>query len=186
MSSSRSTIIVSLALAMTSCAPISRRSTRRPSSVTSYPRSTALIPRSIGTETMLFTKLLQLRRLLRLPWRQSLCRPVELLDVIGFHLEEDLQREEDRMIITRKIIMTMSTIAREILSAETTTSTMIGSTGGTGIVSSGIGIAIVTSGIGIRQRAVETIGIEIPLGTDIRQGEIEGTHPGRGIRWRMT
>lgn len=82
--------------------------------------------------------------------------------------------------------MTMSTVAREISSAETTTSTMTGSTGGTGIVSSGIGTVIVTSGTEIRQRAVEMIGIETPLGTDIQRGEIEETHPGRGIRWRMT
>lgn len=82
--------------------------------------------------------------------------------------------------------MTMITVARETSSAETTTSTMIGNTDGTGIVSSGIGTVIVTSGTGIRQRAVETIGIETPLGRDIQQGEIEETHPGRGIHWRMT
>lgn len=82
--------------------------------------------------------------------------------------------------------MTMSTAAHEILSAEMITSTMIGSTGGIGIVSSGIGTAIVISGTGIRRRAAEMIGIETPVGTDTRQGETEETHPDRGIRWRMT
>lgn len=82
--------------------------------------------------------------------------------------------------------MTMSTVVHETSSAETITSTMNGSTGGIGIVSSGIGTAIVISGTGIRQRAVEMIGIETPVGTDIRQGETEETHPDQEIRWRMT
>jgi len=73
--------------------------------------------------------------------------------------------------------MTMSMVARETLSAATTMNTTIGSTGETGIVSSGIGT--VTSGIG-SQRAVET------TGTDIRQEELEETHLDRGIHWRTT
>lgn len=82
--------------------------------------------------------------------------------------------------------MTMSTAVHETSSAETITSTMTGSTGGIGIVSSGIGTASVISGTGIRRRAVEMTGTETPVGTGIRQGETEETHPGRETRWRMT
>jgi len=71
--------------------------------------------------------------------------------------------------------MTMSMVARETSLVATTMNTTIGSIGETEIVNSGIGT--VTSGTG-SQRAVET------TGTDIRQGELEEIHPGRGIRWR--
>jgi len=54
---SRSTIIACSAPATISCAPILRHLTRKPSSATSCPRSTAPTPRSTGTEMMPFTRL---------------------------------------------------------------------------------------------------------------------------------
>jgi len=82
--------------------------------------------------------------------------------------------------------MTSTVDHHEISPVGMTTNTMIGSIGGTGIVSSGTGTAIATSGTGICHRVAETDPIGMPAEIDIPLETTGGIRLGREIRWRMT